>query len=205
MRKAKVKLADGKERMIKHMSMTSFWDSDGRPISAEAYIRLLYGKLPEFYKSEEELRRIWSNPDTRKRLLNKLDEAGYGLEQLKVVQEIIGAEKSDIFDVLEYISYTIPPITRKERVEAAQERIQNEQSGEKRAFVDFALAKYIETGVSELDSTRLADLLRLKYKELDDAQRALGDVPAIRALFIGFQRHLYETNLSGAKGIIPTH
>jgi type I restriction enzyme R subunit len=33
--KAKVKLADGKERTIQHMMVTSFWHPDGTPMSAQ--------------------------------------------------------------------------------------------------------------------------------------------------------------------------
>lgn len=35
-----------------------------------------------FFKSEEELRTLWSDPTTRKALLEKLSEAGYGKEEL---------------------------------------------------------------------------------------------------------------------------
>ena len=65
-KKIKVKLRDGKEREIQHMISTSFWSADGKPISAEEFLQKLFGKLPEFFKSEDELRKIWSNPVTRR-------------------------------------------------------------------------------------------------------------------------------------------
>src|SRR5664280_247790 len=68
-KKAKVKLADGKARTIQHMMMTSFWHPDGTPMSAQQFMELLFGKLPEFFKDEAELRAIWSAPDTRKNCL----------------------------------------------------------------------------------------------------------------------------------------
>src|SRR5260370_4812914 len=73
-KKAKVKLADGKARAIQHMVCTSFWHPDGTPMSAQQFMELLFGKLPEFFKDEEELRALWSAPDTRKRLLKELAE-----------------------------------------------------------------------------------------------------------------------------------
>ena len=76
----------------------------------------MYGSMPAFFKSEEELRRIWSDPATRKALLDKMEAAGYGKEQLTELQKLIDAEKSDLFDVLEFISYSIRPITREARV-----------------------------------------------------------------------------------------
>ena len=55
-KKAKVKLADGKERNIQHMMATTFWHPDGTPMSAQQFMELLFGKLPDFFQSEAELR-----------------------------------------------------------------------------------------------------------------------------------------------------
>jgi len=74
--KIKVKLRDGKERDIQHIVATSFWSTDGKPILAEEFMKNLFGELPKFFKDEEELRKLWSNPKTRKELLQKLGEAG---------------------------------------------------------------------------------------------------------------------------------
>jgi hypothetical protein len=54
--KAKVKLANGKELTIQHMICTTFWHPDGTPMSAQQFLELLFGKLPEFFKDEAELR-----------------------------------------------------------------------------------------------------------------------------------------------------
>jgi type I restriction enzyme R subunit len=103
-RKATVKLADGKERTIQHMMATAFWHPDGTPMSAQQFMESLFGKLPEFFKDEAELRALWSAPDTRKELLRGLGEKGFGHEQLVEMQRIIDAEKSDLFDVLAYVA-----------------------------------------------------------------------------------------------------
>ena len=59
-KKAKVKRADGKERSIQHMVATTFWHPDGTPMSAEQFIEMLFDKLPEFFKDDDELRVLWS-------------------------------------------------------------------------------------------------------------------------------------------------
>jgi len=115
-KKAKVKLADGKERNIQHMMVTTFWHPDGTPMSAQEFMKMLFGKIPEFFKNEDELRQLWSEPETRIKLLHGLAESGFGLEQLAEMQRIIEAEKSDLFDVLAYVAYALPPFTREERV-----------------------------------------------------------------------------------------
>ncbi|HKW29862.1 MAG TPA: DEAD/DEAH box helicase family protein, partial [Verrucomicrobiae bacterium] len=99
-KKVKVTLADGKARNIQHMMATTFWHPDGTPMSAQQFMEMLFGKLPDFFQSEQELRKIWSAPDTRAKLLAGLAEKGFGHDQLAEMQKIIDAENSDIFDVL---------------------------------------------------------------------------------------------------------
>jgi type I restriction enzyme R subunit len=195
-KKLKIKLRDGKEREIQHMISTSFWGADGRPVSAEEFLKNLFGKLPEFFKSEDELRKIWSNPTTRKTFLDKLAESGYGKEELNTLQNLIDAEKSDLFDVLEYISFAIRPITRAVRVAKAQANIFSTLDNKQKEFLEFVLSKYIETGVEELDQEKLPALLALKYHTINDAAELLGGVEKIRATFINFQKHLYEQRTS---------
>ena len=67
--KIKIKLADGKARLIQDMMCTTYWHADGKPMSAQQFMQLLFGKLPEFFKDEAELRALWSAPDTRRKLI----------------------------------------------------------------------------------------------------------------------------------------
>jgi len=191
-KKLKIKLRDGKEREIQHMIATSFWSAEGKPISAEEFLHGLFGKLPEYFKNEDELRKIWSVPATRKSFLVKLEEAGYGKGELSNLQKLINAEKSDLFDVLEYVSFAIKPITREERVVNARPQILDGLEDRQKDFLDFVLSKYIETGVSELDQDKLPNLLELKYRSITDATEALGGVESIRNTFIEFQKYLYQ-------------
>ncbi|RIK30433.1 MAG: restriction endonuclease subunit R [Anaerolineae bacterium] len=190
--KLKIKLRDGKERQIEHMSSTLYYSPDGRPISAQQFVENLFGVLPAFFKSEEELRKIWSNPVTRKALLDELEKAGFGKDELSIAQSLINAEHSDLLDVLEYISFLQPPISRERRVANAQNKIFASLTSEQKQFIEFVLSKYIEVGVEELDQEKLPQLLKLKYKAIEDAKEILGAVESIRNMFIDFQRHLYE-------------
>lgn len=152
--------------------------------------------MPDFFKSEDELRKIWSNPLTRKALLEKLADAGYGKDELANLQKLIDAEKSDLFDVLEYIAFSVNPITRKARVATAQASIFARLDANQKEFLGFVLSKYIETGVEELDQEKLPSLLELKYHAINDAADKLGGVPKIRELFIEFQKHLYDKEVA---------
>ena len=193
----KIKLKDGKEREIQHIIATSFWSVDGKPISAEEFLNNLFGELPNLFKSEEELRILWSNPMTRRTLLEKLAEAGFGKEELTTLQKLIDAEKSDLFDVLEYVfNSDIKPMTREARVAAAQATIFALLNDKQKEFIEFVLSKYIETGVEELDQEKLPILLTNKYQSLEDAKDILGDVANISSLFIEFQKHLYQKKVA---------
>jgi len=192
-KKAKVKLADGKERNIQHMVCTSFYHADGKPLSAQQFMELLFGKLPDFFKNEEELRAIWIMPDTRKKLLEGLADKGFGHDQLAEMQKIIDAEKSDLFDVLAYVAYALPPLTREERANKAKVIISTHFNAKQQIFLDFVLSHYVKVGVHELDQEKLTPLLKLKYHDsIADAITDLGKPEEISNVFVGFQKYLYQ-------------
>lgn len=190
-KKARVKLADGKERSIQHMMMTTFWHPDGTPMSAQQFIELLFGKLPEFFQDEAELRTLWSQPDTRKKLLDGLAEKGFGKDQLTEMQQVIDATHSDLFDVLAYVAYCLPPLTREQRAAKAKVEISTHFNSKQQVFLDFVLSHYVSSGVEELDQDKLAPLLRLKYhNSIQDAVADLGN--DVGKAFAGFQKFLYH-------------
>ncbi len=195
--KVKIRLADGKERQIRHMMATSFWHPDGTPMSAAQFVGALYGQLPEFFRDEDELRAIWSDPATRKKLLTGLSEKGFGHDQLAEIQKIIDAEQSDLFDVLAHIAYAEAPLTREDRAERARAVIGHEFNNRQQVFLSFVLAHYVSAGVEELDETKLGPLLKLKYNNaLADAFADLGSPDVVRRAFVGFQKHLYRPDIA---------
>ena len=188
-----IKLADGKERTIQHMMMTTFWHPDGTPMSARQFMELLYGRLPEFFRDEDELRTLWSAPETRKRLLEGLAEKGFGQTQLAEMQRIIDAERSDLFDVLAHVAYALTPLTREERAAGAKVIISSRFNTKQRVFLEFVLSHYVSVGVEELAQEKLSPLLKLKYNDsIADAQKDLGKPEEIGKVFAGFQKFLYQ-------------
>ena len=195
-----MKLADGKLRRIQSMVATAFLGADGRPLSSQQFLESLYGALPECFSDEDELRRLWSQPDTRRALLNGLEEKGFGKEALAEMQKIIEAENSDLFDVLAHVAFAADPVTRETRAQQARVAAANELNDRQQAFVDFVLAQYVSQGVDELDADKLSPLLRLRYRNaLSDAVADLGTPEQIRGVFIGFQRHLYQLDRNATR------
>jgi type I restriction enzyme R subunit len=188
----KVKLADGKVRQLQSMVATTFWGADGKPMSAAQFLESLFGALPEFFKDEDQLREIWSDPVTRKALLDGLTDKGFSREALVEMQKAIEAEDSDLFDVLTYVAYTRAPIPRSERAMLAKSGISDSYKSNRHLdFVEFVLEHYVHEGVAELDLGKLTPLLRLKYNAIADAAADLGSPEQIRQTFIGFQKYLY--------------
>jgi type I restriction enzyme R subunit len=78
---------------------------------------------------------LWSEPDTRARLLNGLAEKGFGKDQMLEMQKIIDGENSDLFDVLAYVAYALPMLTRAERAAQAKRDVSAEITYRQREFI----------------------------------------------------------------------
>ena len=120
---------------------------------------------------------MWSQPDTRKALLDSLAEKGYGREQLREIERMIDAEKSDLYDVLAYIAFALSPITRQERADASRPFIAVATTTRNcRPFSVSFCRNTSRKGVGELDQAKLPHLLELRYRAINDAAAELGGV-----------------------------
>ena len=187
--KLRIQLSKDNVRELQAVKQTSFWDSEGKPISAEQFVKLLFNDLPQIFESEEQLRAIWSRPDTRKQLLERLNEHGYSEAQLEDLRTLIKAIDSDIFDVLAFVAFNTAPVSRDYRATKAKEKFVYEN--EQLTFINFILDQYVHLGFKELDNEKLPILINLKYQSLNKAKQELGNVKDIRDLFIDFQKYLY--------------
>ncbi|GAB3732448.1 DEAD/DEAH box helicase family protein [Silanimonas algicola] len=193
-----VRLADGKVRKLQHMAATTFWSADGRQMSAAQFLESLFGILPEFFKDEDELRKLWSDPDTRQRLIDGLAERGFSREALSEMQKAVEAQDSDLFDVLAYVAFAAAPVPRLDRAEAAKAATLKSVSDKQGAFIEFLLAQYVDRGIDELASSRLKLLLELRYGATSNAFSELGRPEVVRTLFLEAQKHLYSNGMEAA-------
>lgn len=187
----RIQLADGKARVLQAMHSTHFWGPDGKPMSAAEFLASLFGHLPDLFRNEAALFRLWSQPATRRQLLDDLAERGFPLEQLTVMAEAIDARESDLYDVLSYVAYATPPKTRAARAAAVRPLVLTDYDPAQQDFLDFVLNHYVQRGVTGLDDRDLPELLTVKYGGLHEATETLGPVPAIRDLFLAVQPRLY--------------
>lgn len=192
-KRVEIKLADGMIRQIRHISSVMYWSPDGKPITAREFVERMFDDLPQFFGDEDELRNIWSNPETRDKLLVDLAEAGYDKQQLDAMKDLIEAKDSDVYDVLAYVAYAREAQTRQHRVEHAKPAIKSAYADAKQQeFIDFIMQQYIGHGVEELSLKKMRDLLELKYNSIHDATNYFGSTKVIRETFVGCQRYLYS-------------
>ena len=189
--KLEIRLSFGHTMSIKHIKSDMFWGPDGVPVSAEEFLRMMFGKLPEFFADEAELREKWSSPTTRRELLNQMADQGYGEDVLKQIRSLIDADDCDLLDVLEYIAYQKIPVNRAARVRHAK-FYTGQQTPEQVAFIQYLVSVYVKAGIDELEADRLPKLMANKYGTIVEGTTALGGIEQARGTFYNFQRSLYQ-------------
>ena len=182
-------LSDKKKRNIKFANEVMFYGKDGRPISAQQFISEMFGDMPDYFQSVEDLRTLWANPESREALLEKLEQAGYGVEVLKDIRHAIDADTSDLLDVLEYISFATSPIERAERAERLKAYAEALPQAQK-DFIEYLMTAYVTSGVEELGTKRLPQLLALKFGSIPEGIQQMGGPLKARDTYYEAQRVL---------------
>ena len=187
-----VKLADGKERAIQYISATTYWSAEGKPISAAEFLRRLFGDLAGMITDEHQLRSIWADPDNREQFLERLDENGYDIGRLEDVRRLVDAPNSDLFDVLGYVLYASPPMTRQERANNVRQGGLVHVDGELAQLLLAILHAYEKHGENELTVPKLTSFLIGRYGSVSEGKTRLGELPRVLTAFRQMQAHLYS-------------
>ena len=161
-------------------------------ISLEDYVEKLFGRIPEFFSDADDLRKKWSNPETREELLKTLDEAGFAEDKLNLLRNMLKLQKCDLLDVLEYIAYNSTPIERAKRVELVKKHYVDALNKEQREFDNLILEYYASNGFKELGTDKLKTFINIKFNSMRDAKEKLNmSVADIREHYFELQRRLY--------------
>ena len=175
-----------------HTDWTETVSYDGKFVTLREFIQILFGKMPNFFSSAEDLRRQWEHPETREQLLGVLDQSGFGEAKLDMIKKMLKLEKCDLLDVLEYIAYESTPIERAERVRIVKEQWLKQFSEQQQEFDNLILRFYVNNGFKELGVDRLKYFVNQKYKSTKDAKISLGWTPTqMREHYIALQQQLY--------------
>ena len=185
-----ITLAPGEAREIAFASKTDYW-LEGRPVSAEVFLRALFGEIGDLVSDESELRRQWGDPDLRASLLEQLEARGFAPDTLADMAHVVNAADSDLFDVLAFVKFSLEPQTRMQRAARVRADTLSALPSEMRDFLRDVLEAYEANGVKELSKANLRNLLHVRYHGTQQAVAALGPAPHILKQFADMQSALY--------------
>ena len=134
----------------------SVYDTDGKLLKQENIIDYTKSNILGYSSSLEQFIKRWSEEDKKSEITELLKEQGIDLEALKEEQNMT---EVDDFDFICHIAYGAKPLTRRERANNVKKRdFFSKYSGAAREVLEALLDKYMNTGLSELNS---ADVLKL--------------------------------------------
>ena len=191
-----IELSNGRKLKVIDVE-TRYIDENGLPLTTKQFLEKLIGFIPDLYESDAQLRKLWSKPETRDELLQKLADSGIDEEQLESLKILFDAKESDIFDILMHISYTNDIITRKQRAETTRENqpfFEVYENLKARDFLKFILERYEQDGIKELKREKLANLVELNnLGTTKDAAQVFGGLQKLVDAFYKIQELLYAS------------
>lgn len=155
-----------------------YFDDAGKPITTslkdytQKILRAQFASLDEFLTK-------WNKADQKRALIQELEEQGIPVGEL---YEAVGKEL-DLFDMLCYVAYDQPPLSRKDRAQNVKKRGVFAKYGAKAAQVlEALLEKYADEGITNIESI---DVLRVKPLDV------FGSPLEIIRAFGGKDKYLY--------------
>jgi type I restriction enzyme R subunit len=192
-----IELSNGRKLKVLDIETRYIDNETGKPLTTMQFLEKLIGFIPALYHSEEELRKLWSKPETREALLAKLADSGIDEEQLDILKKIFEAERSDVFDILLHISYEFDLITRIQRATLVKENnsfFEVFTNLKARDFLRFILERYETDGVKELKRERLSSLIELNNMgTTKEAAKVFGSAQKLIDAFYKLQENLYAS------------
>lgn len=187
--KIKIQLAPHRTLFMDDMVETLYFDASGKPVTPEQFLKDLFSKLPDFFTDEDSLRRIWSNQETRNKLIDELANRGFDLGKLLTLRDAFKAKDSDVYDLLRFIAFDKEIISRHDRVQSTDLSFKDSLDDKSKDFVDFVLGQYEKNGFEDLND--LTELLNLKFGNVSVVDE-MGGVGKVRENFNQLQEAIYR-------------
>lgn len=95
---------------------------------------------------------VWNDADRKQAILEELATRGVFLDELA---EQVGRDY-DAFDLICYVAFDQPPLTRRERAEKVKKRhVFAKYGGKAREVLEALLRKYADTGITSVESLEI--------------------------------------------------
>lgn len=191
-----VKLAYNREIKIINIETRYLDPTTGKHLSSEDFIKKILGELPKFYQNEHDLRLAWANPETREKFLKNLEYIWLDAEQIENLKKIFEAEKSDIFDILAYISYGNEMKNRDERSKIAKSILEKYENPKAKDFLQFLLGLYEREWIMSFKKDGLSSKIELFNRWLArEIAAEFGWVQELKQAYYDLQKGIYEVEV----------
>ena len=191
-----VKLADNREVKIINIETRYLDPTTGKHLSSEDFIKKILGELPKLYQNEHDLRLAWANPETREKFLKNLEYIWLDAEQIENLKKVVEAEKSDIFDILAYISYGNEIKNRTERSKIAKSILEKYKSPKAKDFLQFLLELYEREWIMNFKKDGLSSKIELFNRWLArEIAAEFGWVQELKQAYYDLQKGIYEVEV----------
>lgn len=132
----------------------SYYDRNGE-LTTESLKDYTRRTVNEAYQSLDRFLTQWQEVDRKQAILDELRDHGVIVEAL---EEMVGKEY-DLFDLVCYVAFDRPPLTRKERAEKVRKRdVFAKYSETARAVLNALLDKYADQGVISIEDGTVLQL-----------------------------------------------
>lgn len=124
-------------------------DADGRQLRVVQLTDYTAEKVRMLYRSPEEIRTVWSDPQQRADLIQKLAERGIDIAQLA---DVAAQPQADTFDLLCHLAFNAPLLTRRQRADKLRKNEKDffdQYGAEARQILHELLEKYADYGAEQ--------------------------------------------------------
>lgn len=146
----------------------------------------------QYYQNEAKLREIWSDLNTRKEFLKKLENDGISKDSLQDLA-LMFEKDCDLYDVLAHLSFNTELKTRKERVQNVKNSsfLKSFHNEKALRLMNFLLDKYENVGIEEFEKG-LKPLIELSsLGNIKELSIEFGGINELMQSFATLQRELY--------------
>ena len=152
--------------------------------------------LTKQYDSLDKFLQAWNDADRKAALLQELEGQGVLIEALAEEMAHSGLTNLDPFDLLLYVAWHLPPLTRRERASRVKKRNVFTQYGPvARKVLEALLDKYADEGITAMESD---DVLRVQplttLGSPVELVKSFGGRPQYLAALQALERELYTAS-----------
>jgi type I restriction enzyme R subunit len=169
-------------------------EGTGQQLTQQQYLDYTRDKVRQVSQAQkiEDLKNIWINAVSRRKLLTDLQNDSVYVD---VLADVLGQIEADQFDLLGHLTFGTPLRTRSERAAAfmnRESRFLQEQPKPELEVLLALLEKYRATGIEEISDPRIFRLPPfIEMGQAPGVARRFGSLPILQEKLADLQRRIY--------------